>query len=159
VWRVPYRSLNLPCGTSFGTVGTSGTFTGPTGWRLRGGPHVLWLTSRWWLLDVLAKVRRTRIVWTLHNLSAHNRIRPCIDGSYMSWFSRHVDGVICRSPRGLEAGLRRFPRLRDKSSTIAPIGHYLGAYPSFLTRDEARARLRINATDFVFAFVGRISAY
>jgi glycosyltransferase involved in cell wall biosynthesis len=111
------------------------------------------------LLVFVARLRRTRIVWTVHNLQAHNSRRPWLESWFMGTFSRVVDGFIALTPKGAHAARRRHPGLRTTPHVVIPHGHFLDVCDRSITREEARRRLGIAHEAHVISYVGRISAY
>lgn len=107
----------------------------------------------------VARARRIRLVWTVHNVEGHGAARrPRLERGLMSWLSRHLDGVVALSGAGIGAARRRYPALESRPAIVVPHGHYDGTYPNEIGQSEARASLGLAATDRVVAFVGRIRA-
>jgi glycosyltransferase involved in cell wall biosynthesis len=63
------------------------------------------------------------------------------------------------SDAGREELFRRQPRTRSIPIFTIPHGHYRGAYPDTIGKDEARAALDIPPGRFVALFIGQIRAY
>jgi len=105
------------------------------------------------------RVRRVRIVWTVHNLSGHEPRHRRLEAAMWAWFAGRVDGYIALSVSGRDAAIERFPILAERPGFVIPHGHYRGEYPDELDRTAARARLGLPATTAVIAFVGAIRAY
>jgi len=110
-------------------------------------------------LVVWARLRGTRIVWTVHNLEGHGHRHPELERRFMSWFARRLDAVLCASEAGVVAAVERFPTLRSKPAAIVPLGHYAGHYPNEISRADARVLLGLVESDRVVTFVGRINPY
>src|SRR5919109_2275507 len=111
------------------------------------------------LLVAVAKMRRTRIVWTVHDLAPHDSRRPRLTRRCTGWFSRRVHGIIGLTDYGLSEAIRYFPYLRATPARAIPHGHFRGVYPSTLMRAEARTRLDIEEDAFAFVFIGRVRPY
>src|SRR2546427_2236640 len=111
-----------------------------------------------WLLHI-ARRRGMKIVWTVHNLAAHEGLYPRIEARFWSRFIRCVDGYICLTERGLQMTGERFPLLRDRMGVVAPIGTYRGVYPDRVNTLQARAALSIPADARVILFFGLIRPY
>ncbi len=79
----------------------------------------------------LAKARGARIVWTAHDLGAHDRPEA---GRLYRWFlarfNRMVDLVISLSPSALESVQARFPELAKTPARVILHSHYIGYYPA-----------------------------
>ncbi len=109
-------------------------------------------------LVLVARARRTRVVWTVHNLDGHFTSRPKLERGLMRWLSTRLDGIVGLSGAGVGAARRRYPALEGAPAIVVPHGHYVGIYPNEIGRSEARASLGLARTDRVVAFVGRIRA-
>lgn len=136
--------------------------------------HIHWpeylFTGRWTLTAVLKALvtvlalshlrwRRVRLVWTVHNLGAHDPRHRRLEAWMWDWFVDRVDGYIALSASGRAAAVARFPTLASRPGFVIPHGHYRGEYPDDLDRDRARARLGVPADARVVAFVGAIRPY
>ena len=108
------------------------------------------------VLVLIARARRTRVVWTVHNLDGHFARRPRVERGLMRWLSGRLDGIVGLSGSGIGAARRRYPALEEAPAVVVPHGHYIGSYPNEIGPAEARAVLGLAATDRVVAFVGRI---
>ena len=104
----------------------------------------------------LARIRGTRVVWTVHNLRSHDQRFPRIERWFWRLFVREVDGVICLSKHSMGAVIERFPLLARLPAFIVPHGHYRELYPNTSTRTEACATLGIDPRARVITFVGQI---
>lgn len=108
---------------------------------------------------VAVRARRTRIVWTVHNVGAHQPWHPRLEARMWRWFVDHVDGYIALTPGGRAAALQRFPALRQRPGFVIRHGHYRDAYPDEVTPAAARAALGLPAEARVVAFLGAIRPY
>lgn len=110
------------------------------------------------LLGALARARRrgARLVWTVHNLGAHDSA-----GGRVGWsgFTRQVDGFISLTDAAVEPARRRFPRLADVPGFVIPHGHYRDAYPNTVSRHEARSFLDLPPAATVGLFLGQVRRY
>lgn len=111
------------------------------------------------LLIWIAKLRGSRIVWTVHNLHPHEQPHPRLERPFWRLFLSLVDGYIALSPGGAEAAKSAFPVLRRRAEFIVPIGHYRGSYSDSTDREQARTRLGLPPKAPVYAFLGRIRPY
>lgn len=114
------------------------------------------------LLALLAAVRRlgTRVVWTVHNLKAHEgTYRPWLEPAFWRAFARRVDALIALSPAGMDGIRNCYPEFQRTPAYLIPHGHYRGAYPDTASRDEARAALGLGPYQRVLCFVGQIREY
>jgi beta-1,4-mannosyltransferase len=106
-----------------------------------------------------ARLRQTRIVWTVHNTQPHAAGRPRLHRRYLRWLARRVDAAIALSDVGAAQARAAFPALAGRPLSVIPLGHYLDAFPNRVTRREARATIGLDEHVRVIAFVGRISPY
>ena len=112
-----------------------------------------------WVRLKIAKARNVKIVWTVHNVRPHEVRNPELERIFWWLFLPSVDGVIHMSRSTLEKVHREFPRTSTRPTFIIPHGHYRGAYSDSVDRDSARARLGLDASDFVVTFFGQIRPY
>lgn len=105
------------------------------------------------------RARGSKIVWTAHNLRAHERRFPRAEALFWRRFVRRVDGVIALSESSMLATHEAFPLLADKPGFVIPHHHYRAEYPDGVTRSQARARLGVAANARVLLFFGRVLEY
>jgi glycosyltransferase involved in cell wall biosynthesis len=113
--------------------------------------------------DFLAQLQKFvwkggRVVWTIHNHVSHDT--PFRDLEI--WLS----GEIAKTAHALHfhaagsvdevAGVFDIPR---EKVMIVPHGHYIGAYPDFVSRETAREALGIETDDEVILFTGQVRPY
>lgn len=105
----------------------------------------------------IARRRGAAVVWTVHNLDAHDRRLDLI--SRLAWhaFWRTVDATIALSTATSRAIQRRRPDLPPP--TVIPHGHYRDAYPEPPARSDARLRLGWPADATALLFVGQLRPY
>jgi len=106
-----------------------------------------------------ARLRGTRIVWTIHDLGPHESRHPWLERLFWPLFLPMVDGYITLSEHARDAALTRFPRLQSVPGAVVPHGHYRPAYPSPIPRKTARDRWDLQGDAPVIAFLGRIRPY
>lgn len=111
------------------------------------------------LLFAWARLRGTKLVWTIHDLGPHESHHPALETFFWTCFIPMVDGIISLSETARQEAYSRFPRLRTVPSAIVPHGHYRTAYPDPVSKDEARRQLDLPPEARVVAFVGRIRPY
>lgn len=109
------------------------------------------------VIDVL-RLRGTRLIWTAHNLKAHDGRHPAVERRFWRAFIKRLDGYIALTAAGREAACETFPELTNKPSFVIPHGHYRDHYPCTSTVD-ARAELGIGSKSQVLLFFGRIRNY
>lgn len=105
------------------------------------------------------KQRGTKLVWTVHNLRAHDRRYPRQEAEFWRAFIPKLDGYFLLTPAGKRAALERFPELAQKAGFVVPHPHYRGCYPDSVTREQARTTLNLPGAARVLLFVGTIANY
>jgi glycosyltransferase involved in cell wall biosynthesis len=98
-----------------------------------------------------------RIVWTMHNLYPHERPFPEVDHLARLLVCQLADAVIAHCEYA--AGLARRLFYRSGTLRVIPHGNFIDAYPNVVSREEARRRLDIPETKFVYLFFGNARAY
>ncbi len=110
-------------------------------------------------LMVWARLRGAKMVWTVHNLQAHERRHPGLEQWYRAAFLFLLDGFVSLTEAGHQEAMNRFPMLSGKASAVIPRGHYRGVYPETVSRAQARERLGISAEALVVLHLGQIRSY
>ncbi|MGI9599132.1 MAG: glycosyltransferase, partial [Acidimicrobiales bacterium] len=111
------------------------------------------------LIAVAAHHRRgTAVVWTCHNLAAHESDHPRLEALLRRRFERSVDGVIHLSEESRRL-LADTGRLRGVPDDVVPHGRYRPPPTAPPDRVEARLSLGLAADQPVMATVGRIRRY
>ncbi len=73
--------------------------------------------------------RGAKIVWTIHNLKAHDELHPALEANFWRRFIPRVDGAISLSETALSMARAKFPALHHVPTAIIPHGHYRDEYP------------------------------
>jgi beta-1,4-mannosyltransferase len=143
----------------------------------RGSPHVLHLqnvrpfltsaggtalslvrTAHFAVRLVLARAAGIRIVWTAHDLSAPSQKHRHLDRLVTVMIAWLAQRVIVHS----ESARRRLTtaaRVSERKVHVIPHGNYIGYYAASITRDNARAALKIEDGDVVFLLFGWVKRY
>ena len=111
------------------------------------------------LLMKSVRSRGVKIVWSVHNLSAHERLYPQLEAWFWKAFIRQLDGYISLSKSSMEAAQQRFPELRKLPGFVIYHGHYRAEYPADISSQAARASLGISPAAKVLLFFGKIRPY
>ena len=111
------------------------------------------------VLFAWARLRGTKLVWTVHDLGPHESYHPQLEALFWPLFLPMVDGIISLSETARDEAHDRFPVLRSVPSAIVPHGHYRTAYPDPVPKAEARRRFNLEPEAPVALFVGRIRPY
>lgn len=108
------------------------------------------------------RLARIRVVWTAHNLVEHERRFPRTELLTQRLAARLYHRIIVHGPearRVVAQGLAVPPRRRERLLCV-PHGHFIGAYPDTVTRQQARRALGVPAQAApVFVHFGRIRPY
>jgi beta-1,4-mannosyltransferase len=132
-------------------------------------PYLYWSRNRGFsnllahrLVLQLRLVRRSgiRIVWTLHNIGAHDRDDPR-ELRVARQVAALADTLIahCQAARDEAIEALQLPAERQERLVVIPHGHYIGAYPSEMSRDEARRSFGFGTTERVYLMFGRLRRY
>ncbi|MEM7064916.1 MAG: glycosyltransferase [Cyanobacteria bacterium P01_B01_bin.77] len=107
----------------------------------------------------VARLKGIRIVWTAHNLQAHEQYYPSLEKLFWFWFTRNLDGYISLSHTALQAVQERFPNLKHLPGFVIPHSHYRGQYLDTITSAEARRHLNIPPSAQVVLLFGKLRPY
>jgi glycosyltransferase involved in cell wall biosynthesis len=124
----------------------------------RKGSRFLRLFEFWIRLKV-ARLKKIKIFWTAHNLRPHERDHLLLERMIWRILLANLDGIICMSNVAKRELLDEHPRSRSVPIYTIPHGHYRGAYPDVMSKDEARAALGVSADEFLGVFIGQIRPY
>lgn len=107
----------------------------------------------------LQKARSVPLVWTAHNLHAHNAKDIAYERRMLQELIGVCDGILVMS-KAAEQQLREEYRIQqDTRVEVVYHGHYMDAYPNNVTRETARENLGIPLDSRVALFLGRIQPY
>lgn len=107
-----------------------------------------------------ARRRGAKVVWTVHNLAAHDREpRPWLESRFWPAFTACLDGVVSLSRHGVQAAWDTFPGIRSVPAFVVPHGHYRSLLPAPQSRQTARGRVHIPSDAPVVLFAGQIRPY
>jgi glycosyltransferase involved in cell wall biosynthesis len=106
-----------------------------------------------------AHARGIKIVWSVHNLAAHEGYHPALENWFWDHFTSALDGFISLSECGVAAAHDRFPKLRQCQSAIIRHGHYRDEYRCELNCQDARRSLGIDLHSRVLLHFGNIRGY
>lgn len=99
-----------------------------------------------------------RLVWTIHNIVSHDFPYPEVEIALANGILERADAVHLHSVASVPEIEAHYPLPADKLK-VAPHGAYVGAYPDFVTREQARMALAIPPEDEVILFLGQIRPY
>lgn len=110
----------------------------------------------WLLLLALARLRGTRLVYTMHNLRPHDS--PARRPWAYRCFDRQVDGLICHTAEALQQAREHRPLLSPVETAVIEPGSFVGHGPPIPQKD-ARSALNLGDKDLLLLAVGRIEPY
>jgi glycosyltransferase involved in cell wall biosynthesis len=120
------------------------------------------LKARRTLLELrLARHAGIRVVWTAHDLFRHDRQEDPAERDFMRALFGLASAVIVHCEPAVDGLLAALglPAAARTKITVIPHGHYRGAYPDTVTREQARERLGLPPASRVVAFIGWVRAY
>lgn len=107
---------------------------------------------------LLAKLGRTKLIWTVHNLTSHDAPHPGIEIFFTRIISNLLDKVIIHCPFVAEELGKLYNIERSKIDIISH-GSYVEFYPQTITRKEARGKLSLPDEGRVFLTFGSMKKY
>lgn len=111
-------------------------------------------------LLALARRRGSRVVWTAHDLSAHEKRFPFVYSVYERLFLGQVDIIISLTYAGIEPLRKAFPRIHNKPICVVPHGHYRDIHGQIAeTPQESRKALALPPDDAVLLVFGQLRRY
>ena len=110
-------------------------------------------------LLAFARSRGAVLVWTAHNLAAHERRHLGAERVFWRAFLPMVDAWISLTEPAAAAARLRFPRLASRPSAIVAHGHYRDAYPPAPDAVTARRALGLDPDAPTIVFAGRVKRY
>lgn len=99
-----------------------------------------------------------RFVWTIHNIVSHDFAYPQVEIDLANGLLERADAVHLHSEASVPE-IEAHYALPASKLKIARHGAYVGAYPDFVTRQQARTALGIDEEDKVILFLGQIRPY
>lgn len=104
-----------------------------------------------------ARSRGARLVYTMHNLNAHEEQRRFLTTLANRAVIAQADALHVHD----ETVAARVAQLTgsDARVHVIPHGSYIGAYPNSCTHEEARKRLNLPQDAFVYLYLGQIRPY
>ncbi|TPW93511.1 glycosyltransferase, partial [Schumannella luteola] len=108
----------------------------------------------------IARLRGTRMVWTVHNLDSHEqRATPALRARMHRLLVEELDGLLALSESSLELARERYPELHALPGFVTPHGHYRDAYDWSLDRREAREQLGLPLDAKLAVTIGQLRPY
>lgn len=118
------------------------------------------LKSSLFVLEVLlVKAVGVKLVWTVHNLHAHEKIFQRSELFFGKLLAGLSNRLIVHSHSAVETVTAAFGQKKAGKISVIPHASFIGYYRSSLNRDQARQRLKIEPDRLVFLNFGIIRAY
>jgi beta-1,4-mannosyltransferase len=108
---------------------------------------------------LVLKVKHTKIVWTVHNITPHDAYHPKFSRRFLDWFINRCDGFIFMSDANQASFLQRYTPPLGSQWALIPHGHYRNSYPPALDKTIAQQQLKIPDGNKVLLFFGMIKPY
>ncbi|QNE38258.1 glycosyltransferase [Hymenobacter sp. NBH84] len=105
------------------------------------------------------KMRGVKVVWTVHNLEAHEGNFPDLQKSLANFMYRQTDGFISLNKPGLYIIKEMSSNQANQRYVHLAHPHYKEYYNNTITKLQARKKLEIPEDKFVFLFLGQIRPY
>lgn len=107
----------------------------------------------------IIKFFNKKIVWTVHNLEAHENRFPDLQKLITKILYSNVNGFITMNQMGLELIRKNVKFINQQKIAYIPHPHFKNYYSNQVNREEARRKLKIPSEKFVFLFLGLIKPY
>ena len=104
------------------------------------------------------KNKGAKIVWTVHNLTPHDHVKSGLDYDVYQSVIERADIIAHHCEKSIDLLKAHYKVYDNIENIVLPHGNYL-AYPSGITRKEARARLAIPDNAYVYLHFGAIRSY
>ena len=124
-------------------------------------PKTVLKTLRFLTELFVVKALGIKVVWTVHNLSNHEKI----NSSYESFINRIMvhfyDQLIthCSAARQAVIQLYRLAGHNADKVHVIPHGHYIDCYENSITRHDSRVKLEYEEDAILFLFLGSVRPY
>ncbi|MCW2747881.1 MAG: glycosyltransferase [Nocardioidaceae bacterium] len=108
----------------------------------------------------VAKVRGTKLFWTVHNVTPHEeRSTARLRALHQRLLLGNVDAILALTADGLQAARLVHPKLREVPGFVTPHGHYRDSYDLGIGRDKAREVLGVDPYVRLVLSLGQIRPY
>ncbi len=105
-----------------------------------------------------ARLLGYRVVWTVHNLHSHERLKPHYVDQLAHIVAAHTANALIVHCKFAKTAVAK-SLLRSRGVVVAPHPNYLGAYPNTISKTEARSSLGLPLENRVFLFFGNLRQY
>lgn len=111
------------------------------------------------LLCFFLKLQKKKIVWTVHNIDAHESKYPDLQEKLENLLFKYTTGFISLNRAALPYIEAKLLNDEHQQITYIPHLHYGGYYQNVMSREESRQCIGIDNDKFVFLFLGQIRPY
>jgi beta-1,4-mannosyltransferase len=117
-------------------------------------------TLRFFMELLVVKGLGIKVVWTVHNLSNHEKINSNYERFVSRILVNFYDQVITHCSAARKSVVELY-HLADHSNkvNVIPHGNYVGCYENRITRHDARIKLGYEDDTILFLFLGSIRPY
>jgi beta-1,4-mannosyltransferase len=107
------------------------------------------------------KLIGVKIVWTVHNLTDHERQDPHLEQFFNRVLSRVCDQIIVHCSFAREAITRTYclPDQIGARISVIPHGSFVETYANAISQGQARRRLGFGGQETIFLYFGKIRPY
>ena len=127
----------------------------------RNWPKTVLKTLRFLVELLVTKAFGIKIVWTVHNLSNHEKMYSSYESFVNRILIRFYDQIIVHCSAARKEAIR-FYQLADRFASkvhVVPHGHYKKCYENSIARIGARVKLSCEKDAIIFLFFGSIRPY
>jgi len=110
-------------------------------------------------LQGLRGLRTKPVIWTAHNLIAHDSPNPKREHRMIQKLINQCQGLMVLSEASRKLLLAEYQIPKDVSIKKIYHGHYIDCYTNQITRKDARKKLGIASSEFVYLLPGTIKPY
>jgi len=110
---------------------------------------------------LILKILGIKVVWTVHNLLAHERQDQKLELFFRKLFARLCNRIIVHCMFAKKAILQTYhlpDYFKDKIFVI-PQGNYINTYENVESQEQARLKLGLGNREFLFLYFGLIRPY
>jgi len=111
-----------------------------------------------WLLFLLLKIMRQKVVFTIHDTYSHSKYLVLLDNFIMAKVSRYCDALFVHA-RYTERFIQEVWKIHECKICVVPHGGYYLHYGSCISSESARKELGYQKSDYVLLFFGTIRRY
>ncbi|MDO8563874.1 MAG: glycosyltransferase [Nanoarchaeota archaeon] len=107
----------------------------------------------------LLKLKGTKIIWTAHNSSSHEKNHLLLESLFWKYFIKNLDGYITLTQSGKEELIERYPLIKRIKQFTIPHGDYRDEYKDTISKEKARRLLKIKNDELMILNFGKVRGY